>query len=78
MADRLTPTARRSLIVTAAIRFARAHGLVKVTHSAVAGHCVTQTSVDTVRHYFATKTDLWRAVLADAPEFADQGRELGL
>lgn len=79
MADRLTPEARKSLILCAAVRYARAYGLVKLTHSRVAAHCVTATSTDTVRHYFGTKTDLWQAALAAAPEeFEQQGRELGL
>ncbi len=79
MADRLTPETRRALILRAAVRYARAHGLVKLTHSGVAGHCVTATSTDTVRHYFSTKMDLWQAVLAEEPvEFQAQGWELGL
>lgn len=79
MADRLTPEARKSLILCAAVRYARAYGLVKLTHSGVAGHCVTATSTDTVRHYFGTKMDLWQAVLAAEPvEFQQQGWELGL
>lgn len=79
MSDRLTPEVRRNIILRAAVRYARAHGLVKLTHSGVAKHCVTETSVDTVRHYFGTKKDLWLAVLTDSPkEFAEQGWELGL
>lgn len=65
---RMTPENRREVILSAAVKIAGERGLIHVTHSAVAKRCVIETSVKTVRHYFATQADLWRAIRAAAPQ----------
>lgn len=78
MSMRLQPDNRRAVIITAAISIAKAHGLHRVTHGAVAKQCRIETSIKTVRHYFGTQVDLWQAVLVEVPEMLGEGRELGL
>ena len=75
---RLQPDNRRAVIVSAAISIAKTEGLHRVTHGAVAGRCKIQTSTKTVRHYFATQVDLWRAVVIEVPDLAGEAGELGL
>lgn len=75
---RLEPEQRRNVIVIAAHRVATDKGLVGVTHGSVSKRCTVKTSTNTVRHYFNTRSDLWRAVIAHDAAFEDQGRELGL
>lgn len=75
---RLEPDQRRSVIITAALRVARDSGLVHVNHSTVSARCVTYTSPKTVKHYFRSRNDLWRAVLDADDTFEGQARELGL
>lgn len=75
---RLQPENRRAVIITAATSIARDGGLHKVTHGTVAKRCKIDTSKATVKHYFATQTDLWRGVISAAPEFTEAGKELGL
>lgn len=75
---RLQPDSRRAVIITAAVRVARDKGLASVTHGSVATRCTVATSTHTVRHYFDTQVCLWRAVVEAHPEFAEQGRELGI
>lgn len=75
---RLKPEQRRAVIITAACRIARDAGLCAVTHGDVAKRCTMETSVATVKHYFVDRAALWSAVVAKCPEFAAQGRELGL
>jgi DNA-binding transcriptional regulator YbjK len=60
---KLTNEQRRAVIITAALRLAADTGLWAVAHSTVAKRCVVPTSTATVKHYFATKTDLWRVVI---------------
>ena len=75
---RLEPDQRRAVIITAAVRIAKESGLAKVTHGDVAKRCTVATSTALVRHYFPERASMWAAVIAAAPEMADQGRELGL
>lgn len=75
---RLEPDQRRAVIITAAVRIARDSGLHAVNHSTVATRCVVLTSKETVKHYFPTRGDLWRAVVGADGSFGDAGRELGL
>jgi DNA-binding transcriptional regulator YbjK len=75
---RLEPHQRRAVIITSAVRIAKEAGLCKVTHGDVAKRCTVATSVALVRHYFPERAMMWAAVVAECPEMADQGRELGL
>lgn len=75
---RLQPEQRRAVIITAAVAIAREHGLHRVTHGDVAKRCKVDTSVKTVRHYFADQAALWRAVVVAAPEMSDEGKGVGL
>lgn len=75
---RLTPDQRQAVILTAALRIARDRGLASVTHGGVAKRCAIATSEKTVRHYFASRTVLWQAVVSADVTFAEQARELGL
>lgn len=75
---RLTFEQRRAVIVTAAVREARSRGLANVCHGDVAKRCSLPTTERTVRHYFSSRKCLWSAVIAAAPDFAEQGKELGL
>jgi DNA-binding transcriptional regulator YbjK len=61
---KLTNEQRRAVIMTAGLRIALDTGLWAVAHSTVAKRCVVPTSTATVKHYFATKADLWRAVIS--------------
>jgi len=77
---RLSSEQRRAVIVTSACRIATSRGLWAVTHGSVAARCTVPTSLNTVRHYFATKDDLWRAVLVEESEHEalhQQAREMG-
>ena len=76
---KLTNEQRRAVIITAGLRIALDTGLWAVAHSTVAKRCVVPTSTATVKHYFGTKTDLWRAIIdADASGLASaQAVELG-
>jgi Uncharacterized protein conserved in bacteria len=76
---KLTHDQRRAVIITAALRIAADTGIWAVAHSTVAKRCVVPTSAATVKHYFPTKSDLWRAtVAADATGKAGrQAEELG-
>lgn len=60
---KLTNEQRRAVIITAGLRIVKDTGLWAVAHSTVAKRCVVPTSTATVKHYFGTKTDLWRAVI---------------
>ena len=75
---RLQPANRRAVIITAAVAIAKEHGLHRVTHGDVAKRCKIETSLKTVKHYFATQVDLWQAVLIEVPELMGEGRELGV
>ena len=75
---RLQPENRHAVIITAALSIAKDSGLHSVTHGAVAKRCILQTSKATVKHYFSTQADLWKAVIKAAPEYADAGKGLGL
>lgn len=75
---RLQPDQRRSVIITAAIRVAHSEGLPAVNHGSVAKRCTVKTSSHTVRHYFDTQADLWRAVVAADAAFTEAAKELGL
>lgn len=59
---RIGVSARRAVVLQAAIREARDHGLHAVTHGAIAKRCTIATSKPTVLHHFPTKADIWRAV----------------
>ena len=60
---RLTGEARRAIIVQAGALLANNLGrIVSVTHDVVAERCEVETSISTVRRYYPTKTDLWRAI----------------
>lgn len=61
---KLTHEQRRAVIITAALRIATDTGIWAVSHSTVAKRCVVPTSASTVKHYFATKGDLWNAAIA--------------
>lgn len=61
---KLTNEQRRAVIITAGLRIALDTGLWAVAHSTVAKRCVVPTSTATVKHYFPTKADLWRVVIA--------------
>lgn len=74
---RLGDEKRQNVIITAARRIARESDFAAVTHGAVAKRCVVQTSVATVRHYFGTKDDLWRAVIDAEPDLIERAREAG-
>jgi DNA-binding transcriptional regulator YbjK len=75
---RLQPEQRRAVIITAAVTIAREHGLHRVTHGDVAKRCKVETSIKTVRHYFADQVALWRAVMTEVPEMAEEAKGLGL
>jgi AcrR family transcriptional regulator len=75
---RLEPDQRRAVIITAAVRIARSDGFTAISHSLVAKRCTVETSKATVKHYFPDRNSIWHAVIAECPEFAEQGRELGL
>jgi DNA-binding transcriptional regulator YbjK len=60
---KLTHDQRRAVIITAALRLTADTGIWAVSHSTVAKRCVVPTSTATVKHYFATKADLWRVVI---------------
>ena len=61
---KLTNEQRRAVIITAGLRIVKESGLWAVAHSTVAKRCVVPTSTATVKHYFPTKADLWRVVIA--------------
>jgi len=61
---KLTHDQRRSVIIVAAVRIAQDTGVWAIAHSTVAKRCVVPTSAATVKHYFPTKADLWRAAIA--------------
>jgi AcrR family transcriptional regulator len=75
---RLKPEQRRAVIITAAVAIAREHGLHRVTHGDVAKRCKIDTSVKTVRHYFADQAALWRAVVVEVSEMIEDAKGLGL
>ena len=74
---KLTPDARRDVILTAACRIATERGIWAVAHGTVAKRCVIPTSTSTVKHYYPTKHDMWRAVLVKHPEMRDAAMGLG-
>lgn len=59
---RLSRDQRRRLLIEAAERVARQHGVYNVTHRSVADECVVQTSTITVKKYFPTKAEILAAV----------------
>jgi AcrR family transcriptional regulator len=59
---RLSREKRRQLLIEAAERVARQHGVYNVTHRSVANECVVQTSIITVKKYFPTKAEILAAV----------------
>jgi len=76
----LTAEQRRSVILDAGKSIAETDGLCTVRHAAVADKCEPSTSVATVRWYFRTNNELWRAIAeasADETVKAD-ARRLGL
>jgi DNA-binding transcriptional regulator YbjK len=77
---KLTPEQRRHVIMVAAERIARHHGITAVTHGAVAKQCVVQTSKSTVKTYYCSKQALWEALLAhtDDPAIAESARDAGV
>lgn len=79
MNTRLAPDNRRAVIVTAAIRIAETQGIWAVTHGSVAKRCVVPTAMRTVRHYFANRDELWRAVLEEtkSEKVRQQAEEMG-
>jgi len=76
---KLTGEQRQAVIITAGLRVARDANLWAVTHSSVARRCVVPTSAATVKHHYATKGDLWRAVIAadDTARLKSQADDLG-
>lgn len=74
---RLERNQREAVILTAAIRIARDHGLCAVNHGEVAKRCSIATSIKTVQHYFPKRASLWAAVVAKCPEFTLELEELG-
>ena len=74
---RLDEEKRRGIIVTAARRIATESGFGAVTHGAVAKRCVVHTSQSSVRHYYKTKDELWRAAIGDDPVMLEAAREAG-
>ncbi len=60
---KLTNEQRRAVIIAAGLRIANDTGIWAVAHGTVAKRCAVPTSAATVKHYFATKGDLWRAVI---------------
>jgi DNA-binding transcriptional regulator YbjK len=71
---KLTHDQRRAVIITATLRIVQDTGIWAVAHSTVAKRCVVPTSAATVKHYFPTKGDLWRAAVA-ADATGKAGRE---
>lgn len=61
----LSAEQRCGVIVDAGVTLATEHGLCNVRHVAVAEACAISTSVATVRWYFRTNNELWKAI-ADA------------
>lgn len=61
---KLTNEQRRAVIIAAGVRIVHDTGLWAVAHGTVAKRCAVPTSLATVKHYFGTKDDLWRAVVA--------------
>lgn len=61
---KLTNEQRRAVIITAGLRIVADTGLWAVAHSTVAKRCAVPTSAPTVKHYFPTKAELWKAVIA--------------
>lgn len=53
---------RRAIIVTAGVRIANRNGLIAASMTHVADECDVKTSLASVRGYFRTKADLWRAI----------------
>lgn len=74
---RLDDEKRRTVIITAARRIASERGFQYVTHGDVAKRCTVLTSVPTVRHYFPTKDDLWRATIGNDDAMLARAREAG-
>ena len=60
---RLGREGRRDMILRTAVTMAERECLEIVTHGTVARRCPVPTSAQTVRHYFATKIEIWQAVL---------------
>lgn len=58
----LTAEQRRGVIVDAGVALAVEHGLCNVRHLSVAEACSVPTSVATVRWYFRTNSELWKAL----------------
>lgn len=69
---KLPATARRNIILDAAIRVANRDGLLRVTWNAVATECEMETSDRTVRAYFQRYQALWDAVAADSRFVGDR------
>lgn len=61
---KLTNEQRRAVIITAGLRIVADTGLWAVAHSTVAKRCVVPTSAATAKHYFPTKAELWKAIIA--------------
>lgn len=62
---RLGPKQRRAIIITAAVRLANSEGIGAVTFENVGRECEFPVAAETVRHYFSTRNNLWRAVMLD-------------
>lgn len=67
MTTRLSHDQRRHLILAAAVEIANRNGLITASMSRVAQECSVRTSDATIRSYFRTKGELWRAI-ADHPK----------
>lgn len=74
---RLGDNKRVNVILIASRRIATERGFEYVNHGNVAKRCTVPTSVPTVRHYFNTKDDLWRATIGDDPEMLRRATEAG-
>lgn len=74
---RLSYEERARLIAAAGVEIANRNGLEACTMFAVAKSCTIPTSAPTVRSYFRTKSDLWRAIVAH-PDAAPHVRKIGV
>lgn len=66
------------MIAQAALKIAREKGLNAVTHGAVSKRCPIITSASTVRHYFATQSDLQNVCLVLDDKLVPAAIELGI
>lgn len=62
---RLEPEIREAVLLTAAVELANKHGLVEVTHEAVAKRVKPSCNKRTVERYFPRNKGLWLAIARD-------------